>query len=289
MGQYFATVARGLESLAAEELVALGASAVKPGFCGVEFQGDQALLYKVNLWGRLPFRVLVRLGEFPCSDGDELYQGIQAIDWRPYLTPRHTLAVDATGKTGRLNHTHFSALQVKNAIVDQQRDQSQRRSNIDTESPDVRVNVHLHRGRATASLDSSGSSLHRRGYRPAVGAAPLKESLAAALIAMTDWQSGIPFFDPLCGSGTLPIEASLIALNIAPGLFRESFGFQSWPNFDETLWEQITTAAWEQQNPELTAPVMGCDRDPAVIVQAKSNASDCGLQHQIKLWCQDLA
>lgn len=289
MEQYFATVARGLEPIAARELEQLGASSVQPEFCGVAFSGDQALLYRVNLWARIPFRILVRLAEFPCRDGEELYRGIQTIDWRQYLTAQQTLAVDATGKTPRLNHTHFNALQVKNAIVDQQRQQGGQRSDVDTQQPDVRINVHLHRNRCTLSLDSSGDSLHRRGYRPAVGAAPLKESLAAALITMTHWQPDMPFLDPLCGSGTLPLEASLMALNMAPGLFRNRFGFQSWPSFNGSLWETLVAEAWEQRRPQLAAPIMGCDRNADVIAQAHTNARTCGVEHQVQLWVQELS
>ncbi|HEY9647084.1 MAG TPA: class I SAM-dependent RNA methyltransferase, partial [Chroococcidiopsis sp.] len=225
MNQYFATVARGLEPLAAQELEQLGAHAVEPGFCGVAFAGDRTLLYRVNLWARLPFRILMTLRTFPCRDAEDLYRGIQKIDWSQYLTPDMTLAVNATGKSEQLNHTHFTALQVKKAIVEQQQSQTGDRSNVELQSPDLQVSVHIERDHCTVSLDSSGQSLHRRGYRPAVGAAPLKESLAAALIQLSGWQPEQMFYDPLCGSGTLPLEACLKALNIAPGLFRERFGF----------------------------------------------------------------
>jgi putative N6-adenine-specific DNA methylase len=297
MAAYFATVARGLEALAAAELESLGAQQVVPGFCGVAFEGDgpgpvsdhRALLYRVNLWSRLAFRVLVKLGEFDCYDAEDLYRGIQRIDWRPYLTPDLTFAVDATGKNRRLNHTHFTALQVKNAVVDQQREHWGDRSTIDTQHPEVRLNVHLHNDTCTVSLDSSGSSLHRRGYRPAVGAAPLKESLAAALVSLTGWPGDVPLIDPLCGSGTLPLEASLAALNIAPGLFREEFGFQTWPDFDGELWEKLRQAAADSRKPGLGTWVGGCDRDPGIIHQARLNATRCGLADQVKFWIADLA
>ncbi|MGB5974152.1 MAG: THUMP domain-containing protein, partial [Nodosilinea sp.] len=283
------TVARGLEALAAAELENLGAQQVEPGFCGVAFTGDRALLYRVNLWSRLVFRVLVKLAEFPCGDADDLYQGIQAIDWRPYLPPETTFAVDATGKNSRLNHTHFTALQGKNAVVDQQRQHWGERSTIDTRHPEVRLNVHLQSDTCTVSLDSSGSSLHRRGYRPAVGAAPLKESLAAALVSLTDWTGDVPLLDPLCGSGTLPLEASLMALDVAPGLFREEYGFHTWPDFDGDLWDQLYQEAEERRKPELKAWVGGCDRDPAVIHQARTNAQRCDLADQLSFWAEGLA
>jgi putative N6-adenine-specific DNA methylase len=277
MNQYFATVARGLETLAAQELEQLGADSVEPGFCGVAFLGDRTLLYRVNLWARLPFRILMKLHEFPCQDADDLYQGIQTIDWSQYLTPELTLAVHATGKSDQLNHTHFTALQVKKAIVEQQQERLGDRSNVDPQSPDVQINLHIERDVCTVSLDSSGKSLHRRGYRPAVGAAPLKESLAAALIQLSGWQTEQMFYDPLCGSGTLPLEASLKALNIAPGLFREQFGFETWLDADLPLLEDLIQDAESSQRESIPAPIWGSDRDDNVIQQAINNATQCGV------------
>jgi putative N6-adenine-specific DNA methylase len=289
MAEYFATVARGLEALAAQELDQLGAQAVVPGFCGVAFQGDRPLLYRVNLWARLPFRVLVKLQEFPCQDAEELYRGIQSIDWSAYLTPEQTLAVQATGKTTRLNHTHFTALRVKQAVVDQQQQRWGDRSSVDLQAPDVQVNVHLHREGCTVSLDSSGPSLHRRGYRPALGAAPLKESLAAALVQISGWQPDQMFYDPLCGSGTLPLEACLKALDVAPGLFRERFGFETWPDFDATLLDQLIIEAEDRQRDTLPAPIWGSDQDASVIEQAIANAEFCGVAEQVWFAQRELA
>lgn len=281
MNQYFATVARGLESLAAQELEQLGAKTIESGFCGVSFTGDRDLLYRVNLWARLPFRILMKLHEFPCQDSEDLYRGVQSIDWSLYLTPDMTLAVKATGKNQQLNHTHFTALQVKNAIVDQQQDRFSDRSNVELQSPDVQVTVHIDRDLCTVSLDSSGESLHRRGYRPAVGAAPLKESLAAALIQLSGWQPEQMFYDPLCGSGTLPLEASLKALNVAPGLFRERFGFETWLDADLNLLDELIKAAEASQRESLPAPIWGSDRNPEVIEQAIVNATNCGVSNHI--------
>jgi putative N6-adenine-specific DNA methylase len=281
MGQYFATVANGLEALAVQELEQLGAHSVEPGFCGASFEGDRALLYRVNLWARLPFRILMKLHKFPCQSPEDLYQGIQTIDWSEYLMPDLTLAVNATGKTEQLNHTHFTALQVKKAIVDQQQETFGERSNVELHDPDVRINVHLDRNGCTVSLDSSGNSLHRRGYRPAMGVAPLKESLAAALIQLSGWQPEQMFYDPLCGSGTLPLEACLKSLNIAPGLFRERFGFETWLDFDLDLLERLIQEAKASQRETLPAPIWGSDRDATVIEQAIANAQNCGVSEQI--------
>ena len=281
MNEYFATVARGLEELAAKELEQLGGKSVEPGFCGVEFEGDRTLLYRVNLWARLPFRILFKVHSFPCKTPKDLYNGIQTIDWQDYLTPEDTLAVNATGKNDELNHTHFTALQVKNAIVDRQQEVFGERSNVELYNPDLRVNVHIRNDVCTVSLDSSGSSLHRRGYRPAVGAAPLKESLAAALIQLSGWQPEQMFYDPLCGSGTLPIEACLKSLNIAPGLFRESFGFETWRDFDLSLLEKLIAEAEACQLDTLPASIWGSDNNEDVIEQANTNATNSGVENYI--------
>jgi putative N6-adenine-specific DNA methylase len=281
MNHYFATVARGLEPIAAQELERLGATDVRPDFTGVHFVGDSPLLYRVNLWARTIFRVLVTLCEFPCPDGERLYQEVQKINWEQYIQPHNTLAVNATGGNRQLNHTHFTALQVKNAIVDQQRHQFGQRSSIDIQNPDLQINVHIYQDRCTLSLDSSGTSLHRRGYRPAMGLAPLKETLAAALLHMAEWEPTLPFLDPLCGSGTLPLEASLKALNIAPGLFRQQFAFEKWRDFDKELWEQLLEEAENSKLPNLKALIAGSDRNPDILKQARLNAEQCRVADKV--------
>lgn len=288
MSQYFATVARGLESITAQELERLGAQEVRPDFTGVHFSGDRTLLYQVNLWARTVFRVLVTLREFPCSNADRLYTEVQKIDWQQYIQPHNTLAVNATGGNRTLNHTHFTALQVKNAIIDQQRRQFGQRSSVDTENPDLLINVHIYQDRCILSLDSSGASLHRRGYRPAMGLAPLKETLAAALLDMAEWEPNLAFLDPLCGSGTLPLEASLKALNIAPGLFRPEFAFEKWHDFDEQLWTRLLDEAEESQIPQLKAPIIGSDKDADILDQARINAQQCRISNQVKFSQTDL-
>ena len=289
MNQYFATVARGLEDIAAAEIKDLGAKEVTTSFTGVSFQGDKELLYKVNLWSRIIFRVLVPIAKVKSFNAEQLYRSVQQIDWSEYLTPEMTLAVNCTGKNKQLNHSHFTALQIKKAIVDRQQKDNGKRSDIDSKTPDLLVNAHIDNNRCTISLDSSGSSLHRRGYRPAVGLAPLKETLAAALINLTQWTPEIAFYDPLCGSGTLPIEATLKALNIAPGLYRERFGFQSWLDYDETLWDKIVTEANNQQQFDLNIPVVGSDRNLEILNQARENAYNCNVTDYIEFLHQDLS
>jgi putative N6-adenine-specific DNA methylase len=289
MTEYFATVARGLEQLAVEELTEIGATDIAPGFCGVSFHGDRELLYRVNLLARLPFRVLVKLGEFPSIDGNELYDSIQNIDWGEYLTPDLTLAVTVTGKNEQLNHSHFTAVQIKRAITTQQTKQFGDRSNVDIADPDVRINVHIDKDLATVSLDSSGSSLHRRGYRSAVGDAPLKESLAAALVKMSGWTPDLAFVDPLCGSGTLPLEAAMQALNIAPGVFRESFGFERWLDFDPDLFDRLLKAIEAGERKDLQPTIIGSDRNYEIIKQAQSNALQSGVGSYVRFAQLELA
>lgn len=281
MNNYFATVARGLEEIAAEEIRKLGGENVNPKFTGVEFQGDQKLLYKVNLWSRTIFRVLAPIAQFPCHNAKQLYGEVQQINWENYLSPQETFAVHCTGKNQQLNHTHFSALQVKNAIADQQSSHWGKRSNIDLESPDLILNLHIEKTDAILSLDSTGESLHRRGYRPAMGTAPLKETFASALLTMTDWETNLPLIDPMCGSGTFLIEAGLKALNIAPGLFRKNFAFEQWGDFNQQLWRDLKQEARQQQSLELPAAIYGRDRDFEVLQQAKTNAKNSHLHQHL--------
>lgn len=282
MNQYFATTARGLETIAAKELENLGAEDISPDFTGVHFSGDKALMYRVNLWARTIFRVLLPIAEFRCRDRTMLFREVERISWEDYLKPKNTLAVKCTGSNEKLNHTHFTALQVKDAIASRQKKKFGSRSSVDTKDPDLQVNVHIREDRCIVSLDSSANSLHRRGYRLAVGSAPLKETLAAALLDMAEYDPDLPFLDPLCGSGTLPIEAALKSLNIAPGLLREKFGFSTWQDFDESLWNQLLEEAENSQLSELKAPIYGSDRNSKVLNQAISNAKLCGVAKNIQ-------
>jgi putative N6-adenine-specific DNA methylase len=285
---YFATVARGLETLAAEELRSLGAGAVKLQFAGVAFEGDLELLYRVNLWSRLIYRVLVPLAVLEAESAQTLYQGVHTLDWSPYLQPDQTFAVVCSGKNAQLNHSHFTALQVKNAIVDQQRRQFGRRSSINTEHPDLVVNAHIQDNQCQLSLDSSGFSLHRRGYRPALGQAPLKETLAAALLGLAEWRPHIPLYDPLCGSGSFLLEAGLQALHIAPGKFQRRFAFQSWPDYDPDLWQSLVQQAQAGELTQAPAPLWGSDENVETLEQAQSNAQAAGLGEQIYFFSESL-
>jgi putative N6-adenine-specific DNA methylase len=286
---YFATVAPGLELIAAKELEKLGAKEVKPDVNGVYFQGDRTLLYRVNLWARTIYRVLVSIANIKAFNAEQLYYNVQKIDWSEYISPEQTLAVNCTGGNKNLNHTHFTALQIKNAIVDSQIKKTGQRSNIDPEHPDLLINAHIYKNRCLLSLDSSGGSLHKRGYRAAMGLAPLKETLAAALLEFAEWTPDLPFLDPLCGSGTLALEAALKSLNIAPGLYRQSFGFQSWQDFDRSLWQKLIQEAKASQLNNFSAPIFGSDRNSEIIQQAIINSEFCGVGDRINFSQKELS
>jgi putative N6-adenine-specific DNA methylase len=275
---YFATTARGLEEIAAGELQTLGARDVRPVFTGVHFTGDTELLYRVNLWSRILFRVLVPIAEVPCRDAAQLHREARRIDWGEYITPDRTFAVHCTGTNAKLNHTHYTALTIKNAITDRQQDEEGERSSVDTENPDININAHIEGDRCLLSLDSSGSSLHRRGYHVAMGIAPLKESLAAALIELSGWTDEIPLLDPFCGSGTIAIEATLKALDIAPGLSRAEFGFQKWRDFQPDIWEKLLQEARKRQKPSLNSSIYASDADGEILQQAVDNACFCRVE-----------
>ena len=286
-----AVVPPGLEDAAAAELTALGCQAVTPLRRAVRFQSDLAGYYRLHLQARLPFRLLRELAQFPCRGRDDLYDGVQrAADWTRWLPPGATFRVDATGTAPGLNHSHYSALQVKNALEDLQRQQWGARSSVDLDDPDLALHLHLggagsrDGSTATLSLDGSGGSLHRRGYRPAMGLAPLKENLAAGLIALTGWDGRVPLADPLCGSGTLLIEAACLALGKAPGLGR-AFALERWPDFDRQLWQQERDAAAALALPPESplAPIVGMEQDTGVLEQARHNAEAAGVAGALEL------
>jgi putative N6-adenine-specific DNA methylase len=276
----FAAVPRGAEELAGAELGALGISNAKPGKGGVAFSTDRAGLYRANLWLRTASRVLVQLALFPCTSPTELYAGVHAIAWQELITPDMTLAVDCSLRDSVLTHSGFVALKTKDAIVDRIRESCGRRPNVDTTSPDVRINVHLHKNACTISLDSSGDSLDRRGYRLERNEAPLRETLAAAVVALTGWDGSIPLADPMCGSGTIPVEAALMAAHIPPGLHRE-FGFQRWLDFDNGLWNRICAEAEGGIRSLPVGLITGYDLDSRALLLAGRNTSKAGLDGQI--------
>ena len=291
----FATAPKGVASLLFDELAALGAAGLKEQPAGVFFQGSLELAYRVCLWSRCAGRVLLRLGQFPAASAEALYDGIQAIDWAEHLCDEGSLAVDLNLSRSSLTHSHFAALKVKDAVVDQFRQRTGRRPSVDTRRPDLRINVHLYRDQAVVSLDLSGESLHRRGYRTAGVEAPLKENLAAAILIRAGWpelaREGAPLLDPMCGSGTLPIEAALMAADIAPGLLRERFGFLGWKGHDEALWQRLREEARERQEKgkRRLPPIVGYDTDRRAVRAAITNLEAAGLRGGVHVERRDLA
>ncbi|HKQ31092.1 MAG TPA: bifunctional 23S rRNA (guanine(2069)-N(7))-methyltransferase RlmK/23S rRNA (guanine(2445)-N(2))-methyltransferase RlmL [Burkholderiales bacterium] len=289
MPALFATCPKGLELLLADELRALGASDVHEARAGVHFNGDREIAYRACLWSRLASRILVPLQEFPAHTPEELYEGVQAINWDQHLAPDGTLAVDFTASASQITHSHYGALKVKDAIVDQLRDLHGVRPSIDTARPDVRVNIYLHRDQAILSLDLSGEALHRRGYRADAVEAPLKENLAAAMLLRAGWpevaRAGGELVDLMCGSGTLLVEAAMMATDTAPGLDRPYFGFLNWRQHDAPMWEKLLTDARTRRDAGMAQPlsIRGYDADTRAIRIAETNIVNAGFGRHIKV------
>jgi putative N6-adenine-specific DNA methylase len=286
--RYFATCARGLEPVLADELRALGAADVEPGRGGVQFAGDHALLYQANLWLRTAIRVLRPVLEADVHSPDELYDAVRSVDWSHYLTPDHTLAVDCNVRDSEITHSKYAALRVKDAICDQFVERVGRRPSVDVDEPMVGLNLHVYRDHAVLSLDSSGESLHKRGYRPILTKAPLNEALAAALVLLSGWKGDTPFVDPMCGSGTLPIEAAWLSLRRPPGLTRKRFGFQGWMDYDVRLWTRLRDEARRGVRKSLGAPVLGSDARRDAVNFATGNARAAGIGNLVRFEVKDL-
>jgi putative N6-adenine-specific DNA methylase len=285
---HFATCARGVEPVLANELRDLGAADVDPGRGGVHFAGDRAMLYRANLWLRTAIRILCPVVEATVFSPEELYEAVRSVDWSLYLTPDHTLAVDCNVRDSRITHSKYAALKTKDAICDQFVERCGRRPSVDVDEPLVGLNLHIYRDQAVLSLDSSGESLHKRGYRPILTRAPLNEALAAALILLTEWKGEARLVDPLCGSGTLPIEAAWIALARPPGLTRRRFGFQGWMDFDVRLWTELRDEARRGVRKQLQAFVGGSDVRRDAIAFARTNARAAGIGHLVRFEVKDV-
>lgn len=279
----FASAPRGIEPLLADELRALGAGNVKETRAGVTFDGDLMLAYRVCLWSRVANRVLLPLVQFPAPTPEALYDGVRAIDWTAHLDQYGTLAVEYNAYRSAITHTHYGALKVKDAIVDQFRERTGERPSVATNEPDVRINVYVHADVASLSIDLSGESLHRRGYRTDTVTAPLKENLAAAILLRAGWpavaREGGAFVDLMCGSGTLPIEAALIASDSAPGLERTYYGFLRWRGHEAATWEALLAEARERRAAGIQnlPSIRGYDHDPTAVRVALANVEHAGL------------
>ena len=276
---------QGLEEVLAKELIDLGANNVQIGRRMVTFTGDQEMMYRANFALRTAIRVLKPIKHFTAKSADEVYEAVQQIDWTQYLTNDTTFAVDSVVFSTEFRHSKFVAYKVKDAIVDQMREKTGDRPNIRITNPDLQLHIHIAEYDCTLCLDSSGESLHKRGYRVQQVEAPLNEVLAAGIILMTGWQGETDFIDPMCGSGTFPIEAGLIARNIAPGVFRKGYAFEKWPDFDAELLESIYND--DSQEREFTHHIYGYDNNRQAVEIATGNVRAAGLSKDIDIKLQD--
>lgn len=284
-----ATTQFGLEEVLAAELAQLGARDLQVSTRAVSFTGDQRLLYQANIWCRTAIRILVPFDNFYARDEEDLYRKVSRVRWRNYLSLDQTFAINAVVSNSTFQHSLFLSQLTKDAIVDQFRRETGERPSVDVTRPDVRFNLHMYDNQVTLALDASGDSLHRRGYRLQTNVAPLNEALAAGIILLTGWDKKSPFIDPMCGSGTLLIEAALLAYNIAPGLYRgDNFGFVAWKDFDRPLFDQVLAEARAQRLPEAEVEIIGSDIDRDYIEAARNNITQAGLEDEIRVRVRDI-
>lgn len=285
----FATCPRGVEPLLATELSGFGAVDARERRGGAAFSGDLAVAYRACLWSRLANRVLLPLTTFTLEGDNALYAGGRQVDWTAVFGGASTFAIEVAGRSPLVSHTHFAGLKIKDAVADSFREKFGERPNVDLEQPDIRIHLHLDRGNATLSLDLAGDSLHRRGYRSGAGEAPLKENLAAAILVRSGWPAiaarGGALLDPMCGSGTLVLEAGLMAADVAPGLARSRWGFEAWLQHQPAIWSDIRKEAVARREAGLAwklPPLIGSDIDGGVLRQARNNAERAGLARHIR-------
>lgn len=287
MNQEFELIAKtfqGLEEVLAQELTELGASNIEIGRRMVSFTGDKAMMYRANFCLRTAIRILKPIKHFSAKTADEVYEAVKSIEWENYLDNMSSFAVDAVVFSNEFRHSKFVAYKVKDAIVDYFREKTGNRPSVRINNPDVSFNIHVAEDLCTLSLDSSGESLHRRGYRQEQVEAPLNEVLAAGMILMTGWRGECDLIDPMCGSGTIPIEAALIARNIAPGVFRKEFGFEKWKDFDQELFDSIYND--DSQEREFNHKIYGYDNNPKANEIATHNVKAAGVTKDVILKIQ---
>lgn len=270
---------KGLEEVLAEELTNLGANDIEIGRRAVSFTGDKALLYKANLWLRTASRILMPITSFKASNPDEVYNAIRQIDWEKYMDLSTTFSIDSTVFSDSFHHSKFVTYRVKDAIVDQFQERHQRRPNVSVTNPGLMINIHIANETVTVSLDSSGPSLHKRGWRVRQTEAPINEALAAGMLLLAGWNGQSDFCDPMCGSGTLLIEAAMIALNIPPGIYRQGFAFEKWKDFDADLFDELYNDDSEER--EFTHHIYGSDLARQAIQVAQENIKSAGLAKYI--------
>ncbi|SDW34668.1 putative N6-adenine-specific DNA methylase [Aequorivita viscosa] len=276
----------GMEELLANELRQLGASSIEIGIRNVSFEGDTGFMYKANLCCRTAIKILKPITGFNIFTEDDLYKKIYDIPWENYMDVKGTLAVNATVFSDVFTHSQYIALKTKDAIVDRFRDRVGERPNVDLDHPTLRINIHIDRNICTVSLDSSGESLHKRGYKTESVLAPINEVLAAGIIMLSGWSGQCDLLDPMCGGGTIMTEAAMIACNIPPNLNREEFGFETWPDFDVDLYEKIEEAALKKVR-DFPHKIYGYDTDSIAVKKSRENIKNANLQDFIEVKQQD--
>ncbi len=283
--QNFTMIAKtlfGFEELLAKELKQLGAQSVKVGVRNVSFVGDLGFMYKANLGLRMAIKILKPIDSFIVANETDLYNKVKRLPWENYLSETGSLAVDSTVHSTVFKHSQYIALKTKDAIVDRFREKTKSRPNVDLKYPDLRINIHIDRERCSVSLDSSGMSLHKRGYRSATNIAPINEVLAAGLVLLSGWDGQCDFFDPMCGSGTILIEAAMIAANIPPNINRKEFAFERWNDWDPELYEAIQQSLLKKVR-EVPVKIYGFDKAPSAVRKALDNIKEANLEEFISV------
>jgi putative N6-adenine-specific DNA methylase len=276
-----ATTLSGFEDILAEELKSFGARNVEKGRRAVTYQGDLGFMYKVNFRSRFALRVLKPIKTFVAINEDAYYARIRSFAWEKLITPKQTFAIKVALNSQTYRHSHFMALKAKDAIADRIRDKKGERPNVDTDNPDVPIHIYIERELVTISLDSSGDSLHKRGYRQITGQAPLNEVLAAGIVELSEWDTTTPFYDGMCGSGTLAIEAAIKGLNMPPGIFRnQGFAFEKWEDFDVDLYETIVESSLDRMS-DIKLKIHASDVSSNVVSKAKKNVYNAELEDEI--------
>lgn len=276
----------GFEPLLAKELRNLGAIDVKEGVRSVSFIGDKGFMYKANLSLHTAIKILKPISSFKVNSEDDLYKEIYNLPWEKFMDENGTLAIDATVHSEKFTHSKYIALKSKDAIVDRFRDKTGTRPGVDLDYPSLRINVHIENNNCTVSLDSSGQSLHKRGYKSATNIAPINEVLAAGMLLHSGWDGQSDFLDPMCGSGTILIEAAMIACNIPPNLNKKEFGFEKWKDWDEDLFEKIEESVLKKIR-EFHFSIKGYDKAPSAVRKAKDNIDNANLSEFIKVEHED--
>ena len=272
---------KGLEQVLATELVQLGANNVQVERRAVSFTGDKRMLYTANMCLRTASRVLVPILSFKAQKADDIYEQVKALDWSQYMTIKTTFQIDATVYSDYFRHSQFVTYRVKDAIVDYWMERENQRPSVKLEGADLYLNVHIAGDCVTLSLDSSGESLHKRGYRVANTQAPINEALAAGMLLLAGWNGQSDFYDPMCGSGTLLIEAALIARNIAPGVYRQGFAFEKWADFDADLWDDVYND--DSRERDFKHKIYGSDAGFYAVQAATKNIQSASLQRDIEV------